>query len=82
MTNVAPYWRLALEPHWGSHYLMVGTFGMYGKIAPGRQYGIGTDNFLDIGFDSQYQYDGDPYRPSPHEARFHNSRAGRKKMPD
>jgi hypothetical protein len=61
VTNVAPYWRLALEPHWGSHYLMVGTFGMYGQIAPARQYGIGTDNFLDIGFDSQYQYDGDPY---------------------
>ena len=61
VTNVAPYWRLALEPHWGSHYLMVGTFGMYGQIAPGRQYGIGTDNFLDVGFDSQYQYDGDPY---------------------
>jgi hypothetical protein len=52
VTNVAPYWRLALEPHWGSHYLMVGTFGMYGQIAPGRQYGIGTDNFLDIGFDT------------------------------
>ena len=61
VTNVAPYWRLALEPHWGSHYLMVGAFGMYGQIAPGRQYGIGTDNFLDIGFDSQYQYDGDQY---------------------
>ncbi len=61
VTNVAPYWRIALEPHWGSHYLMVGTFGMYGQIAPGRQYGIGTDNFLDVGFDSQYQYDGDPY---------------------
>ena len=61
VTNVAPYWRLALEPHWGQHYLMVGTFGMYGQIAPGRQYGIGTDNYLDVGFDSQYQYDGDQY---------------------
>jgi hypothetical protein len=61
VTNVAPYWRVALEPHWGSHYLMVGTFGMYGQVAPGRQYGIGTDNFLDVGFDSQYQYDGDQY---------------------
>ena len=61
VTNVAPYWRLALEPHWGDHYLMVGTFGMYGQIAPGRQSGIGTDNYLDVGFDSQYQYDGDQY---------------------
>ncbi len=30
VTNVAPYWRVALQPHWGPHYLMVGTFGMYG----------------------------------------------------
>src|SRR5271165_1255783 len=61
LSNVAPYWRVALEPHWGSHYLMVGTFGMYGQITPGRQYGYGTDNYLDVGFDSQYQYDGDQY---------------------
>ena len=61
ITNVAPYWRVALEPHWGQHYLMVGTFGMYGQVVPGRQYGYGTDNFLDVGFDSQYQYDGDQY---------------------
>jgi hypothetical protein len=59
--NVAPYWRLALEPHWGKHYLEVGTFGMYSQIVPGRQYGFGTDNFLDVGLDSQYQYDGDQY---------------------
>jgi len=61
LSNVAPYWRLALEPHWGNHYLMVGTFGMYSQITPGRQYGFGTDNYLDVGFDSQYQYDGDQY---------------------
>jgi len=61
ITNVAPYWRVALEPHWGPHYLMVGTFGMYGEIVPGRQYGYGRDDYLDVGFDSQYQYDGDQY---------------------
>ena len=61
VANVAPYWRLAIEPHWGSHYLMVGSFGMYGQVVPGRQYGYGTDDYLDVGFDSQYQYDGDPY---------------------
>ena len=61
LANVAPYWRVALEPHWGPHYLMVGTFGMYGQVTPGRIYGFGTDNFLDVGFDSQYQYDGDQY---------------------
>ena len=42
VTNVAPYGRLSARAT-GQHYLMVGTFGMYGQIAPGRQYGIGTD---------------------------------------
>lgn len=56
-----PYWRLALEPHWGSHYLMVGTYGMYGQTVPGGAFGAGTDKYLDIGVDAQYQYDADPY---------------------
>ena len=34
---------------------------MYGQITPGRQYGFGTDNYLDVGFDSQIQYAGDQY---------------------
>ncbi len=59
--DLMPYWRVALEPHWGDHYLMVGTMGMYGETIPGGQYGNGVDKYLDIGFDSQYQYDGDPY---------------------
>ena len=56
-----PYWRLALEPHWGDHYLMVGTFGLYGETIPGGAFGTGTDHYLDIGVDTQYQYDGDKY---------------------
>jgi hypothetical protein len=61
LSNVAPYWRVAIEPHWGDLYWMVGTFGMYGHVTPGRVYGFGTDNFLDVGFDSQIQYAGDLY---------------------
>jgi hypothetical protein len=34
---------------------------MYGQVTPGRIYGFGTDNFLDVGFDSQIQYIGDRY---------------------
>lgn len=56
-----PYWRLALEPHWGDHYLMVGTFGLYGQTVPGGVGGSGTDKYTDVGFDAQYQYDGDPW---------------------
>ena len=59
--GVIPYWRLALEPHWGDHYLMVGAFGMYGQTAPGGVTGTGTDKYTDVGFDAQYQYDGDPW---------------------
>ena len=56
-----PYWRLAIEPHWGDHYLEVGTFGMYGQIVPQSAFGFGVDTYTDVGFDSQYQYDGDKY---------------------
>ena len=56
-----PYWRVALEPHWGDHYLMVGTYGLYGKTVPGGAFGTGTDQYLDLGVDAQYQYDGEDY---------------------
>jgi hypothetical protein len=61
--GVQPYWRLAFEPHWGDNYLEVGTFGMYGRTAPSGIFSPtgGTDNYTDIGFDSQYQYDGSQY---------------------
>jgi len=61
LSNVAPYWRVAIEPHWGDLYWEVGTLGMYGRVTPGRVYGYGTDDFLDVGFDSQLQYAGDQY---------------------
>lgn len=57
--GVAPYWRLAIEPHWGDHYLEVGTFGMDLNILPARVSGFGVDHVTDFGFDSQYQYAGD-----------------------
>lgn len=68
--SVAPYWRVALEPHWGRHSLMVGTFGMYFDVHPWldtsfASFSTGTfplsDKFTDIGFDTQYQYQGDNY---------------------
>ena len=59
--GVQPYWRLAVEPHWGDHYLMLGTFGMYGQIVPQSAFGFGVDTYTDVGLDSQYQYDGDKF---------------------
>jgi hypothetical protein len=68
--NVSPYWRAALEPHWGRHTLMIGTFGMYSEVHPWLNIApinwstaVDTlaDKFTDIGFDSQYQYQGDNF---------------------
>src|SRR5215470_5918193 len=66
----APYWRAALEPQWGRHSLMVGTFGMHTELNPwiDSTFALGsmgtfaqTDKFTDAGFDAQYQYQGDNY---------------------
>ena len=57
--GLAPYWRLAIEPNWGDHSLMVGTFGMAANIGPGGDFTFGTDRISDVGFDAQYQWIGD-----------------------
>jgi hypothetical protein len=57
----APYWRAAFEYDLGEHSLEVGTFGMLANVLPGRVAGFGFDQYLDIGFDAQYQYIGDPH---------------------
>jgi len=66
--DAAPYWRVAYEPHWGNSWLEVGTFGMYAGVHPWTMAGTPTtttfaqtDNYTDIGFDTQYQYQGDNF---------------------
>ncbi len=72
INGVAPYWRLAIEPHWGRNWLEIGTFGMYTPIRPWLQdtnpdgfYTFNTyeqtNKYTDVGFDTQYQYQGDNY---------------------
>jgi len=72
--DAAPYWRVAYEPHWGNNWLEFGTFGMVADVhpwsSPPSPAGTGvpvtfttatfpqTDNYTDIGFDTQYQYQG------------------------
>jgi hypothetical protein len=65
--NAAPYWRAAIEPHWGPHWLEVGTFGMIANVHPFVGFLNGTfdmstfpqtDKYTDVGFDAQYQYQG------------------------
>src|SRR5579862_8945285 len=66
--DVAPYWRVAFEPHIGRHWLEVGTFGMMTAVHPWAMPGTTdtstlpmTDKFTDLGFDTQYQYQGDNF---------------------
>ncbi|MGA2129229.1 MAG: cytochrome C [Xanthobacteraceae bacterium] len=66
MFAVAPYWRVAIEPHFGNQWLMVGAFGMIADIHPFDGTNTSstfpqTDNYTDVGVDSQYQYQGDNY---------------------
>jgi hypothetical protein len=67
LEGVAPYWRVAIEPHWGNHYLMLGAFGMLAKVHPWVAMLPSveptatfpqTDNYTDVGLDTQYQYQG------------------------
>ena len=58
----APYFRAAYELQWGKHILEIGTFGLISETSlPMATPGTGTNRFTDIGFDSQYQYQGDGY---------------------
>jgi hypothetical protein len=73
--GIAPYWRVALEPHWGNHWLEFGAFGMSARINPWNQDSSAldsngffqnitypqTDRYTDTGFDAQYQYQGANY---------------------
>jgi hypothetical protein len=54
--DLAPYWRLAIEPKWGASSLEFGTFGLAATLSPGGVTGFGTDHTVDFGVDSQYQY--------------------------
>lgn len=66
--GVAPYWRAAIEPHWGNHWLEFGTFGMFANVHPWmtdingiQTQTTDTNRYTDVAFDTQYQYQGDNY---------------------
>lgn len=61
LAGFAPYWRVALEPNWGPHSLMVGAFGFYPKVYPGSVTTFGPDAYSDLGLDAQYQYIDGPH---------------------
>ena len=72
----APYWRVAVTPHWGRNWLEFGAFGIFEKVhtwsgaSANNALGIPitlpqtfaqTDKYNDVAFDAQYQYQGDNY---------------------
>jgi len=64
ISGIAPYFRAAYELQFGRHSLEVGTFGLFAETGLSMANfvpGVGTNRFNDIGFDSQYQYQGDGY---------------------
>ena len=56
--GVIPYWRLALEHDFGSHYLEVGTFGLSEGVFPGGDKSAGSDRLTDLALDATYLYSG------------------------
>ncbi len=66
INGIAPYWRVAVEPHWGRHWLEFGSFGMSSRVHPWSDpdnfiQSDQTDRYTDVAFDTQYQYQGDNY---------------------
>jgi hypothetical protein len=70
--GVAPYWRFALQHSWGQHYLEVGTSGMSTMLYPNGISGL-TDNYTDLGFDLQYEYNFPKSTFKLHPLWFHES---------
>lgn len=58
INGIAPYWRAWVAPTWGNNTLEIGTFGMAAQIFPMRLSTFGADHVTDVGFDSEYQYNG------------------------
>jgi hypothetical protein len=52
--NVIPYWRVALQHPIGHSYLMVGTYGLSGRLYPSGISGA-TDRYTDAAADLQFE---------------------------
>ncbi len=57
--GVVPYWRIALQHDFGSHYVELGSFGLAGNLFPGGNRSIGhPDRFVDAAADATWLYSG------------------------
>lgn len=71
--RVAPYFRIAAEPHWGDHSLEVGAFGMFSDVNP---QGLSPDLFTNptlinagVGF-TPFQNGVDKYNDLGFDAQY------------
>jgi hypothetical protein len=60
---VAPYWRVALQRQLGSTYVMVGTYGLSGRLFPAGVSGL-TNRYSDVAADAQLEH------PTEHRGVF------------
>lgn len=58
--GVAPYWRLALQQHFGPHYVELGTYGIAASQFPSGITTAGTDHITDVALDATWQFDPSP----------------------
>ena len=55
--GIVPYWRLAVQPQFGNHYLQFGAYGISAAIAPGGLSPAGAaDRFIDFAIDGNWQW--------------------------
>jgi len=84
ITNVAPYWRLALQKQVENQYFMLGTFGIRASLLPGAAAPAGlpqsnmaqsisgpANTFTDVGIDFNYQLTLDHDSITVHGAWIH-----------
>jgi hypothetical protein len=79
ITNVAPYWRLALQKQVENQYFMLGVFGMRASLLPGatglpaapQSISDPANTFTDIGIDFNYQLTLDRNSITLHGAWIH-----------
>lgn len=57
--GTTPYWRMALQRDFGSHFFSVGAYGLSARIyTDAVDQSLGTDRFRDVAVDGQYQFTG------------------------
>ncbi len=69
--GTAPYWRVALQRDFGSHFFSVGAYGLSARIyTDAEDQALGTDRFRDYAIDGEYHYAAGDHLFSAHATRI------------